>query len=83
MIKHFFDKILAATILRVILRKFLAEPFTRDALSNVAAILSNIANKLFAQAATVLVSHLAMAEIRMRQAAAAIVTLNHYCHFLL
>ena len=43
----FLDKILAATILRVILRKFLAELFTRDALSNIAAILSNIADRLF------------------------------------
>ena len=77
----FLDKILAATILRVILRrisrKFLAEPFTRDAHSNVAAIPSNIAKRLFAQATTVLVSHLAMAKIRKRQAAAAIMILNH------
>ena len=64
--------------MRIIFRKFPVEPFTRDALRNVAALLSNIANRLFTQTTTVPVSHLAMAEIRKRQAAAAIVILNHY-----
>ena len=57
----FLDKKVAATILRLILRKFLAEPFTRDAFSNIAAMLSNIANSVYSH------SDVIMSAISMRK----------------
>ena len=55
----FLDKKVAAAILRLILRKFLAEPFIRDAFSNIAAMLSNIANSVYSHS-DVIISTISM-----------------------